>query len=168
MSGPSRRPPSRATARRLSSPPSPPWVKRYRTTTLTAHVANGVEPKEGIPTGKVVYRVDGKAAEPVTVNAAVDATLTLSWPTAGVHKITASFCPSSDDWVSSEAATKVTVSDEKTATAIALRINPASAVAWQPLTLSAGVTAAETDLPAMTGTVQFSDRRGPIGALVKL
>jgi hypothetical protein len=104
----------------------------------------------------------------VPVNGEGDAATTMSWQTAGTRHITASFCPADTALISSDGISDVTVTDEKTATTVALQSIPAAVVAWEPLTLRANVTPAEAGLPGLTGAVQFSNERGPIGEPVKL
>ena len=74
----------------LTAQPNP--VKRYRTVTITAHVANNTHPAT-VPAGSVRFYTDAGVSQPTAVNPSGDATITIAWPTAGDRQLAASFCP---------------------------------------------------------------------------
>jgi Bacterial Ig-like domain (group 3) len=150
-----------ATALTVSGAPDP--AKRYHDVTLTAQVTDGDHPA-ATPTGTVRFVIDGIATSPAALDAGGAAHYTTSWPTAGVHDVGASYCPSSDAFISSDGTGAVTVSAEKTASSTALSVAPDPTVAWQDATFTATVTRGDQAGPPPTGTVQFAEEDGtPIG-----
>jgi Big-like domain-containing protein len=145
----------------VTAQPNP--VKRYRAVTITAHVANITHPAT-VPAGSVRFYTDAGVSQPTAVNPSGDATMTISWPTAGDRQLAASFCPTDPVVLSSDKTATVTVSAAKTATTTALVVTPTSPVAWQDGTLTATVASAEAGAPPPTGNVQFAQEDGtPIG-----
>jgi hypothetical protein len=155
-----------ATAVTLTATPDP--VKRSRAMTLTAHVTDTTRPA-AIPAGTVRFDRDGLTVATAPLDATATATRTVSWPTAGAKRVSASFCPAGVDLLSADASKTVTVSADMTATHTALTVTPSALVAYQDATLQATVTAEEPGGPTPTGTVQFAEQDGgPIGGPVAL
>jgi hypothetical protein len=118
--------------------------------TLTATVTSPA----GTPTGTVTFFDGSTALGSVTVNAAGQATLTVSLG-VGNHMLTASFAGTNDFAASTSAAAAETV--QRASTTVAVSPSSARAGIGQPVAFTATVTAVSPGAGTPTGTVTFKD-----------
>jgi hypothetical protein len=129
-----------------------------RTSTATAVFGQAevltatVNSAAGTPTGTVIFRDGNTVLGTAPVNAAGQATLTVSLG-VGSHALTAAFAGSDDFAGSTSAAAAVTVSRAATAVALASSVNPA--VTGRVVTFTAAVAAVAPGAGTPTGTVSF-------------
>jgi hypothetical protein len=132
-----------------------------QTETLTATVTSSA----GTPTGTVTFFDGTTALGSATLNAAGQATLAVSLG-VGNHVLTASFGGTSAFAASTSAPVNQTVSPAAIATAVALRASSNPAIAGQPVTFTATVTAVAAAAGTPTGTVTFFDGSTALGTVM--
>ena len=147
------------TATTLDASPNP--SVSGQSVTFTATVL-GADP-QATPTGTMQFRIDGvDAGAAVAVDAAGHATLATSALGVGSHTVAAVFQPGSAAFDTSQA--QVVQQVDRAATDAAIALSPGRAVAGQPVTFTATVTARSPGAGTPTGTVQFTEADGtPIG-----
>ncbi len=124
-----------------------------QTVTFTATVGV-VAPGVGSPTGGVQFNVDGAPAGLAVALVGNTATLSLSNLSVGNHAIDATYNGNVDFAASSAAV--LTHGVDQAEAAVDLSTSEVNAVAGQPLTFTAGVTAVGPGAGTPTGTVQFA------------
>ncbi len=131
------------------------------TVTYTAQVsASGSDGGSGTPSsGTVTFRFDGGAGTNATIDAAGDATTTMTWGSAGFHRITAIYNGDSipDDFAVST-ATPLTLTVGQAATTTVVTASDSSPVFGEAVTYTAQVSANGSDGGSGTpssGTVTF-------------
>lgn len=121
--------------------------------TLTAVVSsNG-----GVPTGTVTFLDGPTSLGTATVNAAGQATLTVTTLTAGTHGLTAAYAGDARDASSTSAVYNQVVQQAATSISLTSSVNPSFAGA--PVTFTASLTS-NGSLP--TGTLTLSDGGSPV------
>jgi uncharacterized protein (DUF2141 family) len=150
-----------ATTTALTAAPSP--TVSGQSVTFTA-VVGVVAPGVGVPTGGVQFNVDGQPAGTAVPLTGDTATLSISNLSTGNHTVTATYNGNADFAASSSA--DVTHGVNKAEAAVDLSTSEPNAVAGQPLTFTAAVTAVGPGAGTPTGAVQFAvdgdDLGGPV------
>jgi Bacterial Ig-like domain (group 3)/Domain of unknown function (DUF4214)/RTX calcium-binding nonapeptide repeat (4 copies) len=121
-----------------------------------------VNAPSGTPTGTVTFLDGNTVLGTAPVNAAGQATLTVSLG-VGSHALTASFAGTGDFAGSASAAAAVTVNRAATAVALSSSVNPA--VTGQAVTFRATVAAVAPGAGTPTGTVTFQDGDAVLGTV---
>jgi len=149
----------------LSASPSSPTVSG-QAVTFTAHV-DVVAPGVGTLGGGVQFNVDGNPfGTAVPLGAGDNASVTISNLSTGNHDVVAVYNGNADFAASSSATLSHGV--DKADSAVALSTSDSSAVAGQPLTFTADVTAVAPGSGTPTGLVQFAVDGVDLGAPVAL
>jgi hypothetical protein len=120
-----------------------------------------------VPTGWVLFGVDGSPSEPVTepLDAEGHASSSIDLRGVGTSTISATYCPDGGDFVGSAGTAKVSIVQNGTTTTVAA--SPAAVSVGQSTTLTATVAADDPD-KTPTGSVQFSFDGQTLGGPVAL
>jgi hypothetical protein len=146
-----------ATSTALSA--SPTSLHPGQSTTLTATVTSANSPA---PTGTVTFSQGTAVLGTGSLNAAGQATLTVSFPALGTDVVTATYAGDAAHAGSTSAPVTLTVQNPTTTT---LSASPLQPKRGKPVTLTAQVTSQDGAVP--TGTVTFTDN-GKVLAAVQL
>ncbi|MBW8752184.1 MAG: Ig-like domain repeat protein [Propionibacteriales bacterium] len=147
----------------LTGAPSPTVSGQAVTFTATVDV---VAPGAGAPTGGVQFFVDGDPFGTARPLSGHSATLTISNLGTGNHAIKATY-NGDDDFATSTSAT-FTHGVNRADSTVALSSSDPGAVAGEPLTFTAAVTAVGPGAGTPTGEVQFYVDNDPLGGPVTL
>ena len=150
---------SDATELALSVAPNPALTDRA--VNLTVTVRDPVHP-DRTPTGSVTIYGTFPDGQSRPLDAHGQATLPVTFPFTGDRALGAAYCPDSDAFVSSEGTGAITVYD-RYASQTTVAVDPEPAVAGQPATLTATVSAHGPSTGAPTGTVRFIADGTPLG-----
>jgi hypothetical protein len=145
-----------ATTTTLTSSANPQVQGVSITFTATVKPASGT----GVPTGNVVFSVDGTSASTVALNGSGEAAYMTSSLTTGSHTILASYAGSSTYSASSQSLTE-TITAPPAATTTILTSSASSADEGASVTFTATVTSAASGTP--TGSVTFYDGTTTLG-----
>jgi hypothetical protein len=147
-----------ATTLSLASTPQPAVYYAGQAITYTATVA-----ATGMPTGTVIFTVDGSATTPYPVDPSRNATIVLH-PSAGAHFISANY--SGDQNYAPSASEMLTQVINKAATSVDMASNPPQIA--QPVSIRAAVSVQSPGTGPAGGTVTFVNGTNPIGGCVGL
>jgi len=147
-----------ATTLSLASTPQPAVYYAGEAITYTATVA-----ATGMPTGTVIFTVDGSATTPYPVDPSRNATIVLH-PSAGAHSISANY--SGDQNYAPSASEMLTQVINKAATSVDMASNPPQIA--QPVSIRAAVSVQSPGTGPAGGTVTFVNGTNPIGGCVGL
>jgi Bacterial Ig-like domain (group 3) len=144
-----------------SRDPAPPGL-----VTFTASVVDSGNPAS-VPTGWVLFGVDGSPSDPVTepLDAEGHASSSIDLRGVATSTISATYCPDGGDFVGSAGTAKVSIVQNGTTTTVAA--SPAAVSVGQSTTLTATV-AADDPGKTPTGSVQFSFDGHTLGGPVAL
>ena len=117
-------------------------------------IISPVSPGAGIPTGTVIFTVDGIAQQPVLV-AGGQAQITLTNLGTILHRVSATFTTGDNNFTSSNTASDYLFTVQKDGSQVAVSASPATPSFGQATTLTVTVSAASPGMGTPTGTVFF-------------
>lgn len=129
--------------------------------TLTAQVAAAAPSDLAISSGSVTFSVNGTTVGSAPVTAGGQASLTVNSLGAGTSNVVATYTPANNSGLASSMGSDNVTETTTIATATALSLSTQAAVAGQPVTLTASVTASSA---VTTGTVTFAENGAPLGS----